>query len=158
MSRSVRSLVKAVRTRKRFIALVKNYRSIALRALPTYLRWCPSKRTPPGFGSTFEMRGPTAAAPKKRLSTHQHEKLNVLSFQQNRALHRWRQPLRNCQDARLRHRLQAPLEGIPEPRDSAARVLLHRDHRRSGIFVDPPFDRLARLQRLHRGHQGDQGI
>src|SRR6266436_3757420 len=38
------------------------------------------------------------------------------------------------------------------------RLLLHRDYRGSGIFVDPPADRLARLQRLHRRHQGDQGI
>ena len=80
------------------------------------------------------------------------------STQQNRALHRWRQPLRNRQDARFRHRLQAPAQGIPGPRNAAARVLLHRDHRGSGVFLDPPADRLARLQRLHRRHQGDQGV
>src|ERR1035437_878625 len=49
-------------------------------------------------------------------------------FQQNRAFYRWRQSLCNRQDARLRHRLQAPSQGIPEPRHASARVLLHRDH------------------------------
>jgi len=49
----------------------------------------------------------------------------------------------NRQDARLRYRLQAPSEGIPEPRHAASRVLLHSDHRRSGILLDPPADRLG---------------
>src|ERR1700712_4348595 len=96
------------------------------------------------------------AAPKTLTTTR--ETLDVTRFQQDRALYRWRQSLRNCQDARLRYRLQAPSQGIPEPRDVAARVLLHRDYRGSGILLDPSLDRLARLQRLHRRYQGDQGI
>ena len=41
---------------------------------------------------------------------------------------------------------------------SAARLLLYGSGGRSGIFLDPPADRLARLQRLYGGHQADQGI
>ena len=47
---------------------------------------------------------------------------------------------------------------IPVARLPAARLLLHRAGRGSGIFLDPPADRLARLQRLHGRHQADQGI
>ena len=36
-------------------------------------------------------------------------------------------------------------QGISEPRHVGAGILLHRDHRRSGIYVDPSADRLARL-------------
>jgi hypothetical protein len=37
---------------------------------------------------------------------------NVVRITQDCALHRWPQSLRHRQDARVRHRLQAPLEGI----------------------------------------------
>ena len=50
------------------------------------------------------------------------------------------------------------LKEFQSPRHPGARFLLHRDHRGSGIFVDPAADRLARLQRLHGRHQGHQGI
>jgi hypothetical protein len=36
------------------------------------------------------------------------------------------------------HRLQAPAQGIPKSRNAVAGVLLRRNHRRSGILVDPP--------------------
>src|SRR5437588_3619111 len=58
-------------------------------------------------------RGPTAAALKTLTTTR--ELFDVTRFQQDRALHRWRQSLCNCKDARLRHRLQAPSQGIPKP-------------------------------------------
>ena len=60
--------------------------------------------------------------------------------------------------ARLRHRLQAAAARIPDARLSAARLLLHGAGRGSGIFLDPPADRLARLQRLHGRDQAGQGI
>ena len=41
---------------------------------------------------------------------------------------------------------------------SAPRLLLHGAGGRSGIFLDPAADRLARLQRLHGRHQADQGV
>ena len=50
------------------------------------------------------------------------------------------------------------LQEFQGERLSAAGVLLHRAGGGSGIFVDPPADRLAGLQRLHRGHQADQGV
>ncbi|MGY4298511.1 hypothetical protein ACVWXN_006606 [Bradyrhizobium sp. i1.4.4] len=62
----------------------------------------------------------------------------------NCALHRWRQSLSDGENSWLRHRLQAPAEGIAEPRDAAESVLLHSDHRGSGMFLDPFADRLAR--------------
>ena len=80
------------------------------------------------------------------------------SPRKDRPVHRRRQSLRHGQGARLRHRLQAAAEGIPEPRLPAPRLLLHGADRGSGIFLDPPADRLARLQRLHGRHQADQGV
>ena len=77
--------------------------------------------------------------------------------------------------AELRYSLTAPISTPPPGRSvstsitsacsrnsrAAVRccgVLLHRDHRGSGIHRDPSPDRLARLQRLHRRHQADQGV
>src|SRR6516162_35147 len=77
-------------------------------------------------GSTWKC-AVAAAAPKKAKYQSTREK-NVIFLQQNCALHRWRQPLRHRKDARFRHRLQTVAQGIPESRDAAARVLLHRDH------------------------------
>ena len=50
------------------------------------------------------------------------------------------------------------LSQLPEARLSAARLLLHRAGRGSGILVDPAADRLARLQRLQGRDQAGQGI
>ena len=50
------------------------------------------------------------------------------------------------------------LLGVPEQGPSYARLLLHRAGGRSGIFRDPPADRLARLQRLFRRHQADERV
>ena len=47
------------------------------------------------------------------------------------------------------------LVGFRDPWDAGARLLLHRNYRGSGTFVDPSPRRLAGLQRLHRGDQGD---
>ncbi len=55
--------------------------------------------------SFVEMRGPLPPRQKKLYQQQPREKLNVPLFQQNRAFYRWRQPLCNRQDARLRHRL-----------------------------------------------------
>src|SRR3712207_8191772 len=51
----------------------------------------------------------------------------------------------------FRRRLQAPFEGIPEPRLPDAGLLLHGACRGSGILLHQAPDRLARLQRLPGG-------
>ena len=50
------------------------------------------------------------------------------------------------------------LSSFQQARLSAARLLLHGAGRGSGIFLDPPADRLARLQRLQGRDQAGQGI
>src|SRR6266478_4840986 len=94
----------------------------------------------PDIQAELELAGPLPPYLFEKVSY-----LNVIVLRQDCAVHRWRQSLRDSQDARFRHRLQAPAQGIPKSRNPAARVLLHGDHRRSGILVDPPLDRLARL-------------
>src|SRR5215470_14042098 len=90
----------------------------------------PSVETNPlwGFGSDFEMRGSAAAAPRKADINTTRATNVIFHHQQNCALHRWRQPLRHSKDAGLRHRLQAPAEGISKPRNATSSVLLHGDH------------------------------
>jgi len=100
----------------------------------------------------------TAAAPKTLTPTR--ETFDVTRFQQDRALHRWRQSLCNCKDARLRHRLQAPSQGIPEPPERLLRAFYYtaiiEDQEYSSIR--PLIDWLDYKRLQHRRHQGDQGI
>jgi len=76
--------------------------------------------------------------------------------EQNCDFHRWRQYL--CGDQTLGFdidykRLLKEFQGR-----GILNGLLHRDHRRPGVLINPAADRLARLQRLHGCHQGQQGI
>src|SRR3954452_8826832 len=63
----------------------------------------------------------------------------------HRVVYRWRKPLFDGKDTRVRHRLQAPAPGIPGAGRNAAGLLLHRRRRGSGVFLDPSAGRLARL-------------
>ena len=75
-----------------------------------------------------------------------------------RAVHRRCQHSCRRKGARLRYRLQAPADGISEPRHVGARILLHRDRRGSGVLRAAAVDRLARLQRLHRCYETSERI
>src|SRR5258708_2225461 len=83
---------------------------------------------------------------------------NDATPRKNGVVHRRRKSLRDRKVAGVRYRLQTPAARVSVPRLSAAGVLLHRSGGRSGVFLDPALDRLARLQWLHGRHEGHQGI
>src|ERR1700722_14328389 len=71
-----------------------------------------------------EYLAPVALSGKNRTTTLCRE-ADESSIEQDRAVHRWRQPPRDRQDIGLRDRLQAPSRGVPGPRRPRARILLH---------------------------------